>query len=487
LFDKLIKKAAVLGISAAMLVSAAVPALAATHDATEDASTDTATVTLGKILTSAQENKFPNVNTFNFTVTKVQAWKNANVDTAQSGETIPVADMPSWSNMSPTIGNFNTAASGDTSTVRTRTGDITAQFTQAGYYVYKVVETGSTPANVTGVSYDDHEYFIVVYVCNKTDANGNTIDGVYVHDITSYRNTSGSSTYSPNLSDIANVTDNGNTAASANTRDNLAKVGKSTPEDPDALEAYRFWNDYASQNVEISKNVTGSLGDLTKEFEFTVTLTGLDAETAYQLSNTVSVKGTPSVGTYDATAKTITTDASGNATFVVKLKDGEKLVIEGLGVGSHYTVNEAASDHKASYEITSSNTNMVTRYVEVAVEDADSEKTYYLDNDGTDTVYDPSDEPVAPGTIIYEKVEEPEAVIAQESDANTANNTALATAQETVDATDGTITVAYTNDRNLTPPTGVALVMIPLAIAGIALGLALALKRKHETTVEDIE
>jgi hypothetical protein len=431
---------AVMALSISMVVTSAF-SFAATHDTVEDASTDTATITLGKILTAAQANKFPTVTNFNFTISKVEAWKNANTNTANSGETIAVADMPAFSNMSPAIGSFASSATGDTSTVRTRTQDVTATFTQAGYYVYKVVESGSTPANVAGVTYDDHSYFIVVYVCNKTDANGNTIDGVYVHDITSYRNESGSETYKPTLTDIANTTDNGGTAASENTRDNLAKVGKSTPTDPDALAAYKFWNDYASQNIEITKNVTGALGDRTKEFEFTVSLTGLDPETAYQLSSDVAIKGTPTAGTYDATAKTITTNASGAATFVAKLTDDQKLVIEGLNVGSHYSVSEAASDHKASYAITSTNTA------------------------------------TAAG-------EAP--VIANASASNSADNTALATSLETVDATDQKVTVAYTNERTPATITGLSNGMMALMGAGLVLaGMAVIFMRKKNSYEED--
>jgi LPXTG-motif cell wall-anchored protein len=478
------KKIGAILMAAMMIVASMVTgAFAATHDTTEDNSTSTATVTLGKILTAGQANKFPSVTNFNFSIEKVEAWENANTSTAQNGAAIAVADMPAFSDMAPAIGNFTSSATGDTSTVRTRTQAVTATFTKAGHYVYKAKETGSTPANVSGVTYDDHEYFIVVYVANKTDANGNTIDGVYVHDITSYRNESGSATYKPTLTEISTTTDNNNVAASDNTRENLAKVGKSTSEDPDALEAYRFWNDYASQDIEITKNVTGALGDRTKEFEFTVTMTGLEKGQTYTTSGTGALVSA-SVGSVNTNDKEITADANGNATFLVKIKDDQNFKVEGVPTGATYAISEAASDHVASYAITSSNNAAKFVYESVAVEDMDSEKTYYYENDGTDTEVDQADIQAGTTNVYEKKANQAAAVIAQDSDANAANQTALATAQETVNATDGTITVAYTNDRPISPVTGLSdtmfITLVGAALLALAGGFMVMRRRNYE-------
>lgn len=436
-------KIAVLAFAAALGVGALAgsfgPASAAA-DPVQATSSDTATITLGKILKASQDNKFPNIADFNFVIEPVEAWDNANVSTSDSGAMIPVAQMPmpaadatahhtvtAAGNVS--VGDFTASESGDTARQKTRTTDVDIQFNKAGYYVYKVTETAGS---VQGVTYDDHEYFIVIYVANCTDQDGNTTNGVYVHDITSYRNESGSDTYKPTLSDISNTTDNGGTAASTNNEENLAKVGHNSG---NSLDAYKFWNSQDTQDIEIVKNVTGNLGDVTKQFEFTLTMTGLEPGVAYTTSGNGTLVSA-SVGTCDTTAGTITADASGNATVLVKLSDDKNFKVEGLPVGAQYAVNEAASDHEASYAVTADGSNPT---------------------------------------------------IAQASGANAADNTALATATETVNTDDGTVTVTYTNDRDLTTITGIPTYLMGGIAMALAALVALFAVRKRRNSLLDEE
>lgn len=460
----------IVGIAAAVALAMPSFAFAAVHDPVGDISSDTATITLGKILTVNQENKFPNINDFQFEIEAVTAWDNANVDTDENGAEIAAADMPmpvasdtahhavtvDGTTATVAVGDFRTgtASSGgvaDTPTQKLRTTDVNIRFTKAGYYLYKVTEIGSSPDSVPGVTYDDNSYYIVVYVCNNTDADGNTTDGVYVHNITSYRNADGSDTR-PDLSDIANVTDNGGTAAADNTIENYDKVGLSSSTvgtdgdgnatGPDKLAAYRFWNEQNTHDVVLTNNVTGNLGDVTKDFEFEVTISGLEKGVTYT-TNVPTVPGdrteiyttsegadivSASVGTADPAAKTFTADADGNATLLVTLKDDEVFVMNALPKSAKYAVNERASDHVASYAVTS-------------------------DSD--------------------------DATITRDSDANQVDETALATAEETVDADDGTVVIAYTNHRDLATPTGIPRNAVPVAaFAVIAVGLAAVVRRR---------
>lgn len=439
---------ALAGIMAAGMLCASMigtsKANAATYDTTQDKSTSTATVELGKILNVNQNNKFPNITDFNFSVERVEAWDNSNTDTTKNGKAIEKSAIPmpsgsttehqkvtvSGDTAAITIGNFKDKADGDTAIQKTRTNPLKITFTKAGYYVYKVKETGSAPAKVSGVTYDTHEYFVVIYVTNKMDKDGNTIDGVYVHDITSYRNESGSEIYKPALSDIANVTDNNNQAAKENNETNLAKVGISSKDDPDALEAYRFFNSQDTHDIVVSKNVTGGLGDIHKEFEFTVTLKNLEPTVTYTTNETTSDNQkttgakivSASVGTADVNAQTVTADENGSVTFLVKMTDDQKIVINAVPQTASYMISEAASDHVASYKITSDS------------------KT---------------------------------AVIAKANDANSKDKTALATATETIDANDGTVTIAYTNDRNIVTQTGLSTTAFFTLLAGIIAGIVL--------------
>lgn len=483
-----LKKAAVVAMGVAMCLTMSVTSFAAVGtegnsatangaaDNLQGASSEVGTVTLGKILTVNQKNKFPNITDFNFEVTAVEAWDNSNVATGENGKAIDAAAMPmpaakttehqkvtvDGTKATVQVGNFKDDKAtnkddknAESDTVKTRTNDLQFTFTKAGYYVYKVTETGSTPANVSGVTYDDHSYYIVFYVTNKQDEAGNTTDGVYVHNITSYRNESGKDNYKPDLSEIAVTSDNKGEAAKDNVRDNLAKVGISTSQTPNKLAAYRFWNDSDTHDVVISKNVKGSLGDKTKEFEFTVALTGLEHGVTYTTNvpteegqSTTGAKiidkAEGTVGTVDAAAQTFTADNQGNATFLVKMKDDEQIVLNALPRGANYTVTEAESDHVASYALTSQKMDGGK-----AVTNAD-------------------------------------AVIASAAKANDTKGE-LATANETVDAADGTVTVAYTNTRDITPPTGVAGGMAFGAMALALVGAMVVFRRRKNGEISDME
>lgn len=477
-----LKKAAVVAMGVAMCLTMSVTSFADVGTAGDSAtrngkadplqapSSKVGTVTLGKILTVNQANKFPNIEDFNFEVTAVKAWDNSNVATGENGKAIAPTAMPmpkaktdahqtvtlNGTKATVTVGNFKDDKAtnkddknGESPTVKTRTNDLEFTFAKAGYYVYKVTETGSTPANVSGVTYDDHSYFIVFYVTNTQDEAGNTTDKVYVHNITSYRNTKDSD-YKPDLSEIA-VTSDGKVAKD-NNRDNLEKVGISTSEHPNKLAAYRFWNDSDTHDVVISKNVKGSLGDKTKEFEFTVALTGLEHGVTYTTNIATeegqSTKGaqiiSATAGTVDTAAQTFTTDEQGNATFLVKMSDDEQIVLNALPRGANYTVTEAESDHVASYALTS--------------QKMDGNKA--VANDG--------------------------ATIAGAAKANKTKG-ALATENETVDAADGTVTVAYTNTRDITPPTGVAGGMAFGAMALALVGAMVVFRRRKNGEISDME
>jgi len=469
-----LKKGGVFILSAILAMSMGMASVfAASDDATRQAnSSATATINLEKTLTVNQANKFPNVEDFHFTFERVKAWDNANTSTAQNGAAIAKSDIPmpaasetahhtvtavNADKVTVATGNYTTANSWDTTTARTNFTNLPITYTKAGYYVYKVNEVDE---GVAGITYDSDAYYVVVYVANNQDGEGNTTTGVYVHSITIWENI-------PSISSIGNVNNGQDIGTDPdNPQDAEDKKGVTPPEpgEPDpkgftpAPNAIRvnFDNLSSSNDIIISKNVKGSLGDKTKQFEFTVTLTGLVAGTTYDVTGTGTVVSA-SVGTWDGTGKKITPNASGAATLLVKMTDDQTITLSGMPVGAKYTVSEAASDHIASYSVTS-NAETVLSYVQVAFADMEAGKTYYLENDGTDTVYvapDPEAEPVQNPEFVYEKVST-KGTIAKKSDANDEKETALATAQETVDANDGTVTVAYTNTRNIATITGVA-------------------------------
>lgn len=451
----------------------------------QQASSSTGTVTLGKILTANQPDKFPLAQDFIYTITPVEAWDNANTSTAQSGATIAAANMPmpatvttehhsvtaNGTTATVRVGNFQDASDTsrstgdgvDSSTLRTRSTPVRITFNKAGYYVYKVKETGSDPANVPGVDYDEHEYFMVFYVCNRVDENGNTIDGVYVHDITSYRNNKGSEAYKPTLTDIQNVTDNNDVAANTNNEGNLSKVGKSTTADPDELEAYRMWNHQYTQDLVLKKNVTGNLGDRTKLFEYTIAFTGLEPSQKYTTNVAAKYSGdattagktfdSATVGTLADSNTSFTATVEGAATVEVKLSDDQVLVINALPVTAKYTITEAASDHVASYVLSSAGPSDTT--------------------DPIHTDYSAGTDDSGQSTSRFVST----------SAANSASDTALTTGNETVEKKDGTVTVLYKNNRDIATITGIPgldYIIYAAAAAIVVLIAYLIIRRRRE-------
>lgn len=92
-----------------------------------------------------------------------------------------------------------------------------------------------------------------------------------------------------------------------------------------------FKNTYTANKLSISKTVEGNLGDKSKLFDFTVTLTGQEGK-EYPLSATIT-GGSAESGKQENVA------ISGTTTF--KLKHGDTITIENLPSGVSYKVEEA--------------------------------------------------------------------------------------------------------------------------------------------------
>lgn len=345
---KTIKKAGILMVITAMLFSmASVYVSAAEHDPAEDVSSEIATLILGKELSYINRQYNP-VEKVIYTIEKSRAWHNENEDTRENGTPISLEEMPD-----PTESEVEIVLEDHNDGTASGKARVKIEFTNAGYYVYKITENPISVDGAETVS-DNHSYFAVIYVCNKTDEEGNTVPGVYVHDITSYRNESGSEEYKPDLSDIAKTTDNNGEEFSENTQLNLGKVGKSSSEEPNVLEAYKMWN-YVSYpepaDFTVKKNVTGSLGDRTKQFEFLVTISGTEPGGQYTFTGEGQMSGVMTNGFVGGDNNTLISDDDGMISFTYLLRDDDTLTIEDLPNGAEWTVTEAASNHIASYSV----------------------------------------------------------------------------------------------------------------------------------------
>jgi hypothetical protein len=504
------------------------------------------------------------VDSFEYIIEKIRFWDNSNVSTSENGTTKTKADMPI-----PKVNNKELTAVGDSgdaeyqyrttigvteedATTNNTTGNdganvrtgvektyagktkVTFDFQRPGYYIYKFTEVNK---GESGVTYDNHTYYLAFYVANKTKdnavngetqggtygANANVSDDaekLYVHTITAWRSQAEGGTNEqiitqeviPKSVDPAYKTSNkyylkmkkGEEATysmNAQHTDVFYKATKEQTEIPkdgdgnitaekyaskDAIPdgAYywvevsqevvdqmvargevgkvdrsketnegeevgpnklpiNWWNESDAKDISVVKRVTGTLGDLNKEFEFTVELTGLISADGYEVTaqggadltkatgltkegEKYLVKGTP-----DATKKY-------DKTFTVKLKAGQKISVVGLPVGATYKVTEAASDHVPSFAISG----------------------------GQD------------------------ATIAQATgNTNNQSGTACATAVETVDASDSGITITYTNHRDFETETGIPGFVFPIVLIGVIalIGLAVVRRRSNVATVNDFE
>ena len=178
------------------------------------------------------------------------------------------------------------------------------------------------------------------------------------------------------------------------------------------------------QDLKISKKVKGNLGDLSAVFTFRVEFKGLEPDKAYKVEG--------------PDAKTFNADHSGNAVIPIRLADGGCAVIRQLPKGAQYRITEEASGHAAQFTLTAEN---------------------------------------AQGG----------AVIAQTS-GNSGGETdkELATALETVDLFDGTVTAAFENSRDTATLTAVhSDLSIWACAAGIAvMGLLMLIVRSRSSADE---
>ena len=149
--------------------------------------------------------------------------------------------------------------------------------------------------------------------------------GVYSYTITEKTGTTAGVAYdSKSVTMKVTAVDNNGTIEIAAV--SFTKAGKKLADNEAA-----FNNTYTANKLSISKTVAGNLGDKSKYFDFTVTLTGKEGE-EYSLPATIT-------GGSDKSGKKENVAISGTTTF--KLKHGDTITIENLPAGVSYKVEEA--------------------------------------------------------------------------------------------------------------------------------------------------
>lgn len=256
---------------------------------------------------------------------------------------ITVTNMPKINNGEAI--SLDEATVGTAAADATVTGTVTLPtYTHVGDYWYAVTETKGTTA---GVTYDDNTYYLHVQVI---EGESGLIRLVTLH------------TNAPDA-DGAPVAE-----------DDVKNDG--------------ILNTYSNGTLAITKEVTGNMGEVNREFEVTVTFKYTSAE------NTVK-----SVISYnDGTAGSITaTDwaKDGNtytATAVINVKNGETVTFDNIPYGVTYTVVETdytadGYNHEFAFAASDNSTDVVTAE---AAEGTDAEK--WAAAKATGSITDASDE-----------------------------------------------------------------------------------------------
>lgn len=250
----------------------------------------TATVTITKDYQLTNAGTVSPAETFSFTI------ERTSVSDAADGVT--VVNMPL-----PTIGTV-TYAKGEAGST-TSSKDITVTlpaYTSVGVYTYTIKEVIPT-LPTAGVTYRTEDITLVITV---VEVNGKKVVAA-VHCETPM--------------DASNKVDN---------KDDVIIDGTKTD---------TFVNTYSAGNVEITKVVTGNLGDKTKYFDVTITL-ALDPTKDYSGVSITANGSALSWRDTDGTTPNPTTINVNNPTATFHIKDGETVVISNIPYGVTYTVTE---------------------------------------------------------------------------------------------------------------------------------------------------
>ena len=267
--------------------------------------------TLSKFLEVTNGVEIPDL-TFSYLFTKVSVDNNASTEAK--------ATMPNLSTTTAfTEGQTGTAGTGDQTGFNLLDSDspnflLGASWPHAGAYVYNVTEVADvseTLGTKQSITYSEAMYEMIVYVANKS-AYDNTM---YVAAI-EYRIK----------------------------KDDAGETASGDKADPVFTNRYNVLTDLV-----ISKTVAGDYGDLTRKFDYSVTLNKSPAETAETptyIGKIYNISNPGPSGTQIGSNITVAFDAADTFKTVngIKLAHNEYIVFESLPTGTTYTVTENLND-----------------------------------------------------------------------------------------------------------------------------------------------
>lgn len=320
-------------------------------------------------------------------------------------------------------------------------GTFKIKFDTVGQYKYVLYEEEGT---ATGVIYDKEHYEVTVSVVNADPENPGTggvvVGWIEVKQITNY-------TQDPY---VVGAKVNFGTGGDGEKYDNATTAV-----------TYPFINELDTEDLVISKSVTGDLADPNQYFLFKIDVSGTDLASAYTITCSNTAAGNPT----SITITPGTGEALDTGTAYILLKHGETATIRELPVNATYTVTELVADtdpsklksasEAANYNTTITYTSDVTEVVTTG------EETVLATTNPTKQLVNTT---VADKTISWKIIK----------------------TSEVTGSLGNTVTVV--NDKPLSPPTGTFLDMLPyiavVVVAGAGLIMFAVLKRRRAADKE---
>ena len=305
----------------------------------EDSQTD---IYAGKIMRDLPDS-VANQDSFTFRIQPVEAMLTDNESTYESGQYMAADDMPMPED-TPAGQRYKdiqvTGIAGNVGILRSQSFGL-IEFNDPGWYMYKVTEIAGQNARIT---YDKSSYFVVAYVQYKEDT-GYKIE---VTNTTAWHNRNGLSNYRPNLDDISMITDNKGDAAKSNDDGVYGKTGIGRQSVVTTFWNTEYQTDIPSGTTDdlfITKNVKGNLGDRTKNFNYEGVFTGLAPNAAYAVENEGAVLGDGFTG------NAMIADANGSARITFTMSDDQSLFIGELPKNSTFEITESRNNHSPGYKV----------------------------------------------------------------------------------------------------------------------------------------
>jgi len=363
--NKILKAIGIGGVSAMIAATSIMPAFA--KDATKYTPVNGQTITMDKILVMDAEANVPN-KTFAFTIEPGTA-------IAAGDGTLEVLAGPAGATIGGTDGGAKFTEGQTTySSVQKRTGNNLSGTTEgASIDDHVTLESGEKYAkspveiNMSAVTFDEpgvYRYKIHEVALDPTNTNdfGLTNDQIADRYLDVY--------VEHNASDALEITgyvlhnSDGAVLATGALGDGDRKDGGYT-------------NEYETEDLTISKDVTGNQASHDKFFKFVLEIEAGNPGTVYDvdLEDAIANTGAANSATLaayknQANPTSITVGADGTASATFYLQHGDSVKVQGLAKGTKYTITETPEDYTPAYALTEGSAAAVNGTTAVA-SDAD--------------------------------------------------------------------------------------------------------------------